>query len=124
MKKKNLLCISALSLLALALPACSNDDDVLNGAEVPEVATGEQVIVLDMQDTDVLSTKSRPLYSTENKGAENVTDVKLMIFEHQVGTQMKLSQVISITNWNLISSEYNYGNKLTIKLGTMEGYVS
>lgn len=48
MKKKNLLCISALSLLALALPACSNDDDVLNGAEVPEVATGEQVIVLDV----------------------------------------------------------------------------
>jgi len=121
MKKKNLLCISALSLLALALPACSNDDDVLNGAEVPEVATGEQVIVLDMQDTDVLSTKSRPLYSTENKGAENVTDVKLMIFEHQVGTQMKLSQVISIPNWNQISSEYNYGNKLTIKLGTDYG---
>ena len=82
MKKKNLLCISALSLLALALPACSNDDDVLNGAEVPEVATGEQVIVLDVQNTDVLSTKSRPLYSTDPKGAELVTRVKLFIFEH------------------------------------------
>lgn len=101
--------------------SCSNEDEIINEGENSEVATGEQVIVLDMQDTDVLSTKSRPLYSTENKGAENVTDVKLMIFEHQVGTQMKLSQVISIPNWNQISTEYDYGNKLTIKLGTDYG---
>ena len=97
--------------------SCSKDDAIIdNGGN--EVAAGEQIIVLDMQDTDVLSTKSRPLYSTDNKGAEKVTDVKLMVFEHQEGSQMKLSQVISIPNWNQISSTYNYGNKLTIKLGT------
>lgn len=120
MKKKNLLCISALSLLALALPACSNDDDVLNGAEVPEVATGEQVIVLDMQDTDVLSTKSRPLYSTTNQGAELVTDVQLLIFKmsDEVGkTPMTLEQVIPIKQWDQLSSPYNYGQKYSIKLG-------
>lgn len=114
MKKKNLLCISALSLLALALPACSNDDDVLNGAEVPEVATGEQVIVLDMQDTDVLSTKSRPLYSTENKGAENVTDVQLFVFKID-GTERKLENILTINDWNL-ATDYDYGRKYTLKL--------
>ncbi len=101
--------------------SCSKDEEIINAGDNTEVAAGEQVIVLDMQDTDVLSTKSRPLYSTSNQGAEKVTDVKLMIFEHQVGTQMKLSQVITIPNWNQISSEYNYGNKLTIKLGTDYG---
>lgn len=119
MKKKNLLCISALSLLALALPACSNDDDVLNGAEVPEVATGEQVIVLDVQNTDVLSTKSRPLYSTDPKGAELVTRVKLFIFEvtsTSTDGPMKLVNVIDIPNWNNSSTDYDYGRKYTYKL--------
>lgn len=119
MKKKNLLCISALSLLALALPACSNDDDVLNGAEVPEVATGEQVIVLDVQNTDVLSTKSRPLYSTDPKGAELVTHVKLFIFEvtsTSTDGPMKLVNVIDIPNWNNSSTDYDYGRKYTYKL--------
>lgn len=118
MKKKNLLCISALSLLALALPACSNDDDVLNGAEVPEVATGEQVIVLDMQDTDVLSTKSRPLYSTTNQGAELVTDVKLLVFKHATGAgeAMTLEKVLTINKWDQNSTDYNYGRKYTLKL--------
>lgn len=118
MKKKNLLCISALSLLALALPACSNDDDVLNGAEVPEVATGEQVIVLDMQDTDVLSTKSRPLYSTTNQGAELVTDVKLLVFKHAKtdGEAMTLEKVLTINKWDQNSTDYNYGRKYTLKL--------
>lgn len=50
--------------------SCSKDEEIINGGDNTEVAAGEQVIVLDLQDTDVLSTKSRPLYSTANQGAE------------------------------------------------------
>ncbi len=117
--KKYYLYAGMLAAGMLAFSACSDDDNPINGgAGNPEVAAGEQVIVLDMQDTDVLSTKSRPLYSTENKGAELVTDVKLMVFKHQEGAQMQLEQVISIPNWDQTSTDYNYGRKLTIKLGT------
>lgn len=118
--KKFYLYAGVLAAGMLAFSACSNDDDPISGGiqETPEVAAGEQVIVLDMQDTDVLSTKSRPLYSTENKGAELVTDVKLMVFEHQDAAQMVLSQVISIPNWDQTSTDYNYGRKLTIKMGS------
>jgi len=117
--KRNYFLGAAAAFGLFALASCSNEDDPISPNQPgEEIATGEQVIVLDMQDTDVLSTKSRPLYSTENKGAENVTDVKLMVFEHQDGSQMKLSQVISIPRWDQNSSDYNYGRKLTIKLGT------
>lgn len=80
MKRNYFLCaIAACGLMTLA--SCSNEDDPIPNGEEPEVATGEQVIVLDMQDTDVLSTKSRPLYSTTNQGSEKVTDVKLLVFQ-------------------------------------------
>ena len=49
----------------LAFTSCGNDDDPILDGPGNEVATGEQVIVLDMQDTDVLSTKSRPLYGQQ-----------------------------------------------------------
>lgn len=98
--------------------SCSNEDEIINEGENSEVATGEQVIVLDMQDTDVLSTKSRPLYSTENKGAENVTDVQLLVFEHSenVATPMKLVKVLKINMWDKNSVDYNYGRKYSLKL--------
>lgn len=32
--------------------SCSNEDEIINEGENSEVATGEQVIVLDMQDTE------------------------------------------------------------------------
>ena len=70
----------------LAFTSCGNDDDPILDGPGNEVATGEQVIVLDMQDTDVLSTKSRPLYSTDNRGSEDVTDVMLYIFKEETGT--------------------------------------
>lgn len=98
--------------------SCSNEDEIINEGENSEVATGEQVIVLDMQDTDVLSTKSRPLYSTTNQGAEQVTDVALLVFQHQEGDakQMKLINVININQWAQNSKDYNYGRQYTIKL--------
>lgn len=96
--------------------SCSNEDEIINEGENSEVATGEQVIVLDMQDTDVLSTKSRPLYSTENKGAENVTDVQLFVFEmdNPNGTRT-LKNILTINDWNL-AVDYDYGRKYTLKL--------
>lgn len=99
--------------------SCSNEDEIINEGENSEVATGEQVIVLDMQDTDVLSTKSRPLYSTDSKGAELVTHVKLFIFEvtsTSADGPMKLVNVIDIPNWNNSSTNYDYGRKYTYKL--------
>lgn len=97
--------------------SCSDDDEIINEGENSEVATGEQVIVLDVQNTDVLSTKSRPLYSTDPKGAELVTHVKLFIFEvTSTGDPMKLVNVIDIPNWNNSSTDYDYGRKYTYKL--------
>ncbi len=116
MKKKYFL--SAIALCGLmTLASCGSDDDPIpeKGGEEPETAAGEQVIVLDMQDTDVLSTKSRPLYSTTNQGSEKVTDVKLLVFQ-VTAEGNKLKKVISVPNWNSTSSDYNYGRKRTIKL--------
>ena len=96
--------------------SCSNEDEILNEGENSEVATGEQVIVLDMQDTDVLSTKSRPLYSIENKGAENVTDVQLFVFEmNEPNGTRTLKNILTINDWNL-AVDYDYGRKYTLKL--------
>ena len=101
--------------------SCSKDEEIINGGDNTEVAAGEQVIVLDMQDTDVLSTKSRPLYSTENKGAENVTDVQLFVFQVNATTSptavasRELVNVITINDWNL-AVDYDYGRKYTLKL--------
>lgn len=116
MKKKYFL--SAIALCGLmTLASCGSDDDPIpeKGGDEPEVAAGEQVIILDMQDTDVLSTKSRPLYSTTNQGSEKVTDVKLLVFQ-ATAEGNKLKKVIHVPNWNSTSSEYNYGRKRTIKL--------
>ncbi len=96
--------------------SCSNEDEIINEGENSEVATGEQVIVLDMQDTDVLSTKSRPLYSIENKGAENVTDVQLFVFEmNEPNGTRTLKNILTINDWNL-AVDYDYGRKYTLKL--------
>lgn len=101
----------AMSLIGmLSLASCSNEDTI----ESP-VITGEQVIVLDMQDTDVLSTRSRPLYSTANMGAEKVTDVKLLVFQIS-DTAKTLVREINIDNWNYESSDYQYGRQLTYRL--------
>lgn len=104
----------AMSLIGmLSLASCSNEDSLEN-IQNP-VATGEQVIVLDMQDTDDLATRARPLYSTENKGAELVTDVSLFVFK--IDNDLRtLVNVIPVSNWDVVSSSYNYGNKYTIKL--------
>ena len=83
----------------LTFTSCSSDDDPILDGSGNDVATGEQVIVLDMQDTDVLSTKSRPLYSTDNKGSEDVTDVMLYIFKEETGKQ-KLVKTIHVDNWD------------------------
>ena len=112
--KKNYFLEAAAAFGLLAFSSCSNDDDPVLGQE--EVAAGEQVIVLDMQDTDVLSTKSRPLYSTSNKGAEEVTDVKLLFFHVQKNGTQKLIHEVDIPNWDQISKEYNYGQKYSIRL--------
>lgn len=114
MKKSNFLAFAALGLLTLASCSDSNDPIVEGG----EQQTGEQIIVLDMQDTDVLSTKSRPLYSTSNKGAEQVTDVQLLVFGIKANDpEYKfVKKLPAITNWNNSSDDYNYGRKKEIKL--------
>lgn len=117
MKKKYFL--SAIALCGLmTLASCGSDDDPIpeKGGDEPEVAAGEQVIILDMQDTDVLSTKSRPLYSTSNKGAELVTDVKVLVFKTETNNQKKLVNVIYLEDWANTSSDYNYGRKRKFKL--------
>lgn len=112
MKKNYLLAFAAMGLLTLG--ACSDDNEVVGG---PEEQAGEQVIVLDMQDTDALVTRSRPLYSTENKGAEEVTHVKLLVFKKDdTGNAKKLVKEINISNWKTSSSPYNYGNQYTYVL--------
>ena len=119
--KKNYFLGAAAAFGLFALASCSNEDDPISPNQPgEEIATGEQVIVLDMQDTDVLSTKSRPLYSTTNQGAELVTDVQLLIFkmsDEEGKTPMTLEQVIPIKQWDQLSSPYNYGQKYSIKLG-------
>lgn len=113
--KKNYFFGAAALCGLLTFTSCGNDDDpILDGSD-NGVATGEQVIVLDMQDTDVLSTKSRPLYSTDNKGSEDVTDVMLYIFKEDNGKQ-KLVKTIHVDNWDNTCEEYKYGRKRTIKL--------
>ena len=82
MKKHLCMAVAACGLLSLA--SCSDDENVIINDQ-PEVLAGEQVITLNVQETDVLSTKSRPLYSTEAQGAERVTDVKLFVFGVQKG---------------------------------------
>ena len=113
--KKNYFLGAAAAFGLFALASCSNEDDPISPNQPgEEIATGEQVIVLDMQDTDVLSTKSRPLYSTENKGAENVTDVQLFVFKID-GTERTLENILTINDWNL-ATDYDYGRKYTLKL--------
>lgn len=112
MKKSNFFAFAALGLLTLASCSDSNDPIVEGG----EQETGEQIIVLDMQDTDVLSTKSRPLYSTSNKGAEQVTDLKLLMFKINADNTKTLIKAIDLPNWDQRSSDYNYGRKLSIRL--------
>ena len=114
--KKNYFLGAAAAFGLLAFSSCSNDDDPVLGQG--EVATGEQVIVLDMQDTDVLSTKSRPLFSTTNKGAEQVTDVQLLVFGFKAvnGEYRFVKKLPAITNWNNSSDDYDYGRKYEIKL--------
>lgn len=117
--KKNYFLGAAAAFGLFALASCSNEDDPISPNQPgEEIATGEQVIVLDMQDTDVLSTKSRPLYSTTNQGAELVTDVKLLVFKHSKGDgdAMTLDRVLTINKWDQNSTDYNYGRKYTLKL--------
>lgn len=113
--KKNYFLGAAAAFGLFAFSSCSSDGDPISEQEI---ALGDQVIVLDMQDTDVLSTKSRPLYSTSNKGAELVTDVQLLVFGYN-DTNKEYEYVKTlpaITNWNNTSSDYAYGRKKEMKL--------
>lgn len=114
--KKNYFLGAAAAFGLFAFSSCSSDGDPISEQEI---ALGDQVIVLDMQDTDVLSTKSRPLYSTSNKGAELVTDVQLLVFGYNdTNKEYKYVKTLpAITNWNNTSSDYAYGRKKELKLG-------
>ena len=116
--KKNYFLGAAAAFGLFALASCSNEDDPISPNQPgEEIATGEQVIVLDMQDTDVLSTKSRPLYSTTNQGAELVTDVKLLVYSIDDATNKKtFVKTIPVPNWRNTSTDYSYGRQRTIKL--------
>ena len=116
--KKCYLYAGMLAAGMLAFSACSNDDDPIpsGGQENVEVAADEQVIVLDVQNTDILATKSRPLYSTENQGAERVTDVRLLIFKQGDNNIMTLMNDLSIDDWNINSDNYSYGRQYSLKL--------
>lgn len=114
--------VMAVSIIATAT-SCSKNEDLSAGNNDALVATGEQIITLDLQDTDVLASRSRPLHSTESKGAEEVTDVKLFVFEHQTGaegeasnTLMTIVKVLSISTWKDESHAYNYGQQYSLKL--------
>ena len=115
--KKNYFLGAAAAFGLLAFSSCSNDEDSIQGQGV---ATGEQVIVLDMQDTDVLSTKSRPLASTNNQGAELVTDVQLLVFGIKANSAQYefVKKLPAITNWDSSPEvqDYDYGRKREIKL--------
>ena len=117
MKKHLCMAVAACGLLSLA--SCSDDENVIINDQ-PVVAEGEQIITLNVQNTDVLSTKSRPLYSTENKGAEEVTDVALLIFKMDPasndGYPMTLENVINISRWDQLSTKYSYGRQYSYKL--------
>ena len=120
MKKHLCLAVAACGLLSLA--SCSDDENVVINDQ-PEVLAGEQVITLNVQETDVLSTKSRPLYSTEAQGAERVTDVKLFVFglqkgEAETSKPMKLSRIFHIQNWDGSSEDYRYGREYAFKIPT------
>ena len=106
---KKHLCIAAAACGLFSLASCSDDENVI--VDQPIVAEGEQVISLDVQNTDVLSTKSRPLYSTENKGAEDVSHVILYVFKSENGGVYKYDKQFSITDWNTTSTDYIYGRK-------------
>lgn len=114
----------AMSMLTVATSCSKDQTPIVEEGTENQIPTGEQIIVFDMQDTDVLASRSRPLYSTDNQGAEKVTDVKLFIFQHQKADDdgvpsnppMKLINILTIENWNLISSDYNYGRKYAYKL--------
>ena len=114
--KKNYFLGVAAAFGLFAFSSCSSDGDPISEQEI---ALGDQVIVLDMQDTDVLSTKSRPLYSTSNKGAELVTDVQLLVFGYKEANKEYeyVKTLPAITNWNNTSSDYAYGRKKELKLG-------
>ena len=98
----------------MSLASCSNDETIAD----EKWEDGEQVIMLDMQDTDILASRSRPLLSTENMGAEKVTDVKLLIFQISESdpTAKTLVKEINIENWNNISEDYAYGRQYSIML--------
>lgn len=113
--KRNYFLGAAAAFGLFALASCSNEDDPISQQPGEEIATGEQVIVLDVQNTDVLSTKSRPLYSTENKGSEDVTDVQLLVFKIDANDQRELVNILEINDWNL-AVPYDYGHKYTLKL--------
>ena len=114
--KKNYFLGAAAAFGLFALASCSNEDDPISPNQPgEEIATGEQVIVLDMQDTDVLSTKSRPLYSTTNQGAELVTDVKLLVYSIDDATNKKtFVKTIPVPNWIITATFYSYGRHRTI----------
>lgn len=111
----------AVSIIATAT-SCSKNEDLSAGNNDSLIATGEQIITLDLQDTDVLASRSRPLYSTTNKGAEDVTDVKLFVFEHLDAessgstARMQIVNVLTVPNWNDNSTSYDFGQKHTLKL--------
>lgn len=113
--KKNYFLGAAAAFGLFAFSSCSSDNDPISK---PELMTGDQVIVLDMQDTDVLSTKSRPLYSTSNKGAEQVTDVQLLVFGYNSTSKQYeyVKRLTAISNWNNTSADYSYGRKKELKL--------
>ena len=116
--KKNYF-FTALALCGLlTFTSCGNDDDPISEGPNTEIAAGDQVIVLDMQDTDVLSTKSRPLYSADSKGADQVTDVQLFLFGYnKTSDQYEFVKLLpAINNWNNNSNDYNYGRKKIYKL--------
>lgn len=120
--KKNYF-FTALALCGLlTFTSCGNDDDPISEGPNTEIAAGDQVIVLDMQDTDVLSTKSRPLLSATNQGSEKVTDVKLLVFATKDNTGKDITpkylKTIYIPNWDQVSNDrdYDYGRKYTLKL--------
>lgn len=120
--KKNYF-FTALALCGLlTFTSCGNDDDPISEGPNTEIAAGDQVIVLDMQDTDVLSTKSRPLYSTDSKGAKEVTDVMLYIFQKgKDNNDQTLVRTIYVPNWNVNPEKYQHGYKKTIKLNAADG---